>query len=118
MGAGYASDLKWVESSAREIAKFSKNHTIVVEKSTLPVKTAETIKNILYSATNVIEESGNKNKAEKKTYSIISNPEFLAEGSAINDLQNPDRDKIAGDDQKAIQSLSNNYSKCVPKEKV
>ena len=48
VGAGYASDLKWVESSAREIAKFSRNHTIVVEKSTLPVKTAETC--LLYTS--------------------------------------------------------------------
>ena len=47
LGKGYASDLKWIESSARQIAKFSRNHTVVVEKSTLPVRTAETIKNIL-----------------------------------------------------------------------
>ena len=50
IGAGYASDLKWIESSARQIAKYAKNHTIVVEKSTLPVKTAETIKIILNSS--------------------------------------------------------------------
>ena len=118
VGAGYASDLKWVESSAREIAKFSKNHTIVVEKSTLPVKTAETIKNILYSATNVIDESGNKHEAEKKTYSIISNPEFLAEGSAINDLQNPDRVLIGGEDQNAIKSISKIYEKWVDAKKI
>ena len=49
VGAGQAIDLKWVESSARQIAKYSRGHTIVVEKSTLPVKTAETIKNILIS---------------------------------------------------------------------
>ena len=50
LGAGYASDLKWVEASARRIASFAKGHTIVVEKSTLPVRTAEVIKNILYSS--------------------------------------------------------------------
>ena len=118
IGAGYASDLKWVESSAREIAKFSKNHTIVVEKSTLPVKTAETIKKILYSAINVIDEVDNKDEADKKTYSIISNPEFLAEGNAINDLQNPDRVLIGGEDQNAINSISKIYEKWVDSKKI
>ena len=50
IGAGYASDLKWIEASSRQIAEFARNHTIVVEKSTLPVKTAETIKSILNSS--------------------------------------------------------------------
>ena len=66
IGAGYASDLKWIESSARQIAAFSKNHTIVVEKSTLPVKTAETIKNILYSTKSVSEK--NSIDKEKKAF--------------------------------------------------
>ena len=56
IGAGKASDLKWVEVSARQIAKFSKSHTIVVEKSTLPVKTAETIQKILSSSQILIVE--------------------------------------------------------------
>ena len=82
-----ASDLKWVESSAREIAKYAEGHTIVVEKSTLPVRTAETIRTILSSY-----ESNTKfdNKEIPKTFSILSNPEFLSEGSAIKDLQDPD----------------------------
>ena len=70
IGAGYASDLKWIESSARQIAKYAKNHTVVVEKSTLPVKTAETIKTIL----DLSEKSENNKSYEKKSFSIVSNP--------------------------------------------
>ncbi len=97
IGAGKASDLRWIESSARAIAKYATGKTIVVEKSTLPVKTAETIKKILYS-------SIDNNKDCK--FEILSNPEFLSEGSAINDLQNPDRVLIGGDNSKAIEELS------------
>ena len=111
IGAGYASDLKWIESSTRTIAKFARNHTIVVEKSTLPVKTAETIKNILLSSIDKVD------KSVKKSFSILSNPEFLAEGSAINDLQNPDRVLIGGDDNYAIKLLVNIYKKWVDKKK-
>ena len=111
VGAGQAIDLKWVESSARQIAKYSKSHTIVVEKSTLPVKTAETIKKILISS----HDSENK---ENKTFSVLSNPEFLSEGNAINDLQNPDRVLIGGDDDNAIDLLSNIYLNWVPKDKI
>ena len=92
IGAGYASDLRWIESSTRTIAKFARNHTIVVEKSTLPVKTAETIKSILLSSYESLDEKVNK------TFWILSKSEFLAEGTAINDLQNPDRVLIGGDD--------------------
>ena len=112
IGAGYASDLKWIESSTRTIAKFARNHTIVVEKSTLPVKTAETIKNILLSSDESLD------KSVKKTFSILSNPEFLAEGSAINDLQNPDRVLIGGDDNYAINLLVNIYEKWVDTKKI
>ena len=76
IGAGRASDLIWVEASARDISKYAKNHTIVVEKSTVPVKTAEVIKNILYS-------SDQENDAPSQSFSILSNPEFLAEGSVL-----------------------------------
>ena len=96
-GAGYSSDLTWIESSARQIAKFSRNHTIVVEKSTLPVRTAETIKIILSSFED--DYANNNSSRNKKTFSIVSNPEFLAEGSAINDLQNPDRVLIGGEEK-------------------
>ncbi len=115
VGAGYASDLKWIESSARQIAKFSKNHTIVIEKSTLPVKTAETIKTILNTA-----EHNNDSSVDNKsqTFSIISNPEFLAEGSAINDLQNPDRVLIGGEDDDSINLISDIYKNWVNPEKI
>ncbi|WP_288261501.1 nucleotide sugar dehydrogenase [uncultured Prochlorococcus sp.] len=112
VGAGKASDLKWVEASARQIAKFANSHTIVVEKSTLPVKTAETIKKILSSS-----QENNLDKKEK-SFSVLSNPEFLSEGNAINDLENPDRVLIGGDDEKAIEALSEIYSNWVPKNKI
>ena len=110
LGAGYASDLKWVESSARQVAEFSKGHTIIVEKSTVPVKTAELIQEILKSSRSADEY--------KKTFSVLSSPEFLAEGTAIKDLENPDRVLIGGEDQDAMESLSNIYKNWIPKEKI
>ena len=102
LGAGEASDLKWIEACAREIGKHAQNHTIVVEKSTIPVKTAQIVSEILNIGRfekNVHPES------EKKTFCVLSNPEFLAEGTAINDLLNPDRVIIGGDDNNAIKTL-------------
>ncbi len=115
IGAGFASDLKWIESSARQIAKFAKGHTIVVEKSTLPVKTAETIKLILNSSkqNNKINED-----THKKNFSIVSNPEFLAEGTAIEDLQNPDRVLIGGEDDYSIDVVSDIYKNWVDPDKI
>jgi len=113
LGAGQASDLRWVESCARQIKKYSKGHTIVVEKSTLPVRTAETIKSILQSSNSIKE-----NIIEKKSYSILSNPEFLAEGNAIEDLKNPDRLLIGGEDQKAVNELIKIYLNWIPKSKI
>ena len=110
LGAGYASDLKWVESSARQVAEFSKGHTIIVEKSTVPVKTAELIQEIL--------KSSRSSDEYKKTFSVLSSPEFLAEGTAIKDLENPDRVLIGGEDQDAMESLSNIYKNWIPKEKI
>ena len=112
-GAGYASDLKWVEASARQVAKYARNHTIVVEKSTLPVKTAQVIKDILK---NSVDES--IQKSDQNTFSILSNPEFLAEGTAINDLKNPDRVLIGGDEVDAINLLKNVYKNWVPEKKI
>ena len=112
VGSGYASDLKWVESSARIVAKYAKNHTIVVEKSTVPVRTAELIKTILLSSNNLVDQEN------KKTFSVLSSPEFLAEGTAIKDLQNPDRVLIGGEDELAINSLSLIYQKWIPKSKI
>ncbi len=113
LGAGYASDLKWVESSAREVAQYAKGHTIVVEKSTLPVRTAQTIKSILEAC----EKKGNF-KNQNKSFSILSNPEFLAEGTAINDLENPDRVLIGGNDNEAIDLLKKIYLTWVDKNKI
>ncbi len=111
IGAGQASDLKWVESCAREVAKFATGHTIVVEKSTLPVKTAEVIKKIL-------EASQPKTTIQEKTFHVLSNPEFLAEGSAVKDLEEPDRILIGGESNHAIEALSNIYRNWVPAEKI
>ena len=111
LGAGKASDLKWVEESARQVAKFSKGHTIVVEKSTLPVRTAEVIQGILKSA----ELDSDRNGI---SFNVLSNPEFLAEGTAIQDLENPDRVLIGGDNLEDMNKLSEIYSNWVPKEKI
>ena len=113
VGAGKASDLKWIEASARQVAKYAKGHTIVIEKSTLPVRTADAIKQILFSSQELINETH-----EKKTFSVLSNPEFLAEGTAINDLQNPDRVLIGGDDDLAIESLSSIYGNWIDQNKI
>ncbi|MGV1012126.1 MAG: UDP-glucose 6-dehydrogenase [Flavobacterium sp.] len=109
-GKGMAADLKYIELCARQIARVSKDNKIVVEKSTLPVRTAEAIKNILDHTGNGVQ------------FQILSNPEFLAEGTAVDDLLNPDRVLIGGDTtpegQNAIQSLVEVYSNWVPKERI
>ena len=110
IGAGKASDLKWIESCSRQIALYAQGHTIVVEKSTLPVKTAATIKAIL---TGFIDHN-----SPEKSFSILSNPEFLAEGTAINDLEFPDRVLIGGEDINAINILKNIYLNWVDNEKI
>ena len=116
-GAGRASDLKWVDASARQIAKFAKGHTIIVEKSTLPIKTAETIKKILKTKKKNLNYNSTES-IEEKTFEILSNPEFLSEGTAINDLKDPDRILIGGEDNDAIDSLIKIYSHWVEKEKI
>ena len=113
LGAGQASDLKWVEICAREVAKYSKGHTIVVEKSTLPVKTAEVIKKILDSSSENYTDNNSS-----KSFDVLSNPEFLAEGTAINDLIKPDRILIGGDRKEAIEVLSEIYKRWVPENKI
>ena len=106
LGAGKASDLKWLEICANEISTYARNDTIVVEKSTVPVKTAEIIEEILNES-----NSGNN-------FSVLSNPEFLAEGTAINDLLNPDRVLIGGKDKNSIEILSKIYMNWVSPEKI
>ena len=96
-------------------AEFASGHTIVVEKSTLPVKTAETIKNILDLSQDTKYEK--INNLEKKTFTIISNPEFLAEGSAINDLENPDRVLIGGEDEFSLNQISSIYENWIDQNK-
>jgi len=109
-GAGMAADLRYVEACARDIAKYSKSDKIVIEKSTLPVRTAEKIKEILEeNSTNI-------------HFEILSNPEFLAEGTAIQDLFKSDRVLIGGDEtesgQKAVQALVDIYANWISKEKI
>ncbi|RBA27887.1 UDP-glucose 6-dehydrogenase [Flavobacterium tibetense] len=110
VGKGMAADLKYIELCARQIARVAKNDKIVVEKSTLPVRTAQAIKDIL-------DHTGNG-----VNFQILSNPEFLAEGTAIEDLFAPDRVLIGGDTttegQKAIQALVDIYANWVPKDKI
>ena len=113
IGAGQASDLKWVESSARQVAKNAQGHTIVIEKSTLPVRTAEVIKSILKSA-----QDKKSLLNPKKTFDVLSNPEFLSEGSAIKDLLYPDRVLIGGENRESIKALENIYNKWVPEKKI
>ena len=113
VGAGKASDLKWIDACARQIAKFANGKTIVVEKSTLPVKTAQTVKKIL-------DESEDNTKGNKKfkQFSVLSNPEFLAEGNAVDDLVNPDRVLIGGNDSESINILENIYLSWIDKSKI
>jgi len=108
VGAGQASDLRWIEASARQVAACAQGHTIVVEKSTLPVRTAETVQTILSAVP----------ASEGKTFSVLSNPEFLAEGTAIADLQAPDRVLIGGEDPTAIEALAAIYGQWVPDENI
>ena len=112
VGAGQASDLKWVEECARQIAKYASGHTIIVEKSTVPVRTAQTIKTILEYR---IDDSS---KNPSKTFSVLSNPEFLSEGTAINDLNFPDRVLIGGDDKESIEVLARIYQKWIEPSKI
>jgi len=109
-GAGFAADLQYVELCAKDIARYSKKDKIIIEKSTLPVRTAERIKEIL--------ESENKNI----NFDVLSNPEFLAEGTAIQDLFKSDRVLIGGDESEsgksAVKALFDIYANWIPKEKI
>ncbi len=105
-GKGQAADLKYIELCARQIASVAKNDKIVVEKSTLPVRTAAALKNIL-------DHTGNG-----VNFHILSNPEFLAEGTAISDLHNPDRVLIGGENSDAIGALVGIYEAWVPRERI
>ncbi|XP_035223318.1 UDP-glucose 6-dehydrogenase-like isoform X1 [Stegodyphus dumicola] len=110
-GKGRAADLRYIEAAGRRIAEVAKSNKIVVEKSTVPVRAAESINSIL--------------KANMKpgiSFQVLSNPEFLAEGSAINDLLHPDRILIGGDQtpegNEAVQELCTLYKRWIPEEKI
>ena len=109
-GKGYAADLKYVEACAKQIALVSKNDKIIVEKSTVPVRTSEKVREILKLYNN------------KVNFQILSNPEFLAEGTAMRDLEIPDRVLIGGENtiegENAINSLVNIYSSWVPRKNI
>lgn len=109
-GAGCAADLQYWEKCARRILEVSTSDKIVVEKSTLPVRTAAAMERILNSG-----KSGVR-------FEVLSNPEFLAEGTAIADLENPDRILIGGHPtpagQRAVQALVDLYAAWVPREKI
>ena len=106
IGAGRAANLEFVEKCARMIADNSDSDKVIVEKSTLPVRTAESVKRILSSSTSGIK------------FDVLSNPEFLAEGTAIDDLLKPDRILIGGDNSAAIEKLADVYKHWVPDDKI
>jgi len=109
-GFGQAADLRFVESCARGIARAGGGNKIVVEKSTVPVRTAQMVKEILDSANN------------GHSYQVISNPEFLAEGTAMSDLEEPDRVLIGGETSDAgklaVEQVVSIYAQWVPRERI
>ncbi len=109
-GAGKAADLQYWEKVAREILRESQSSKIVVEKSTLPVKTAQTMENILNA------------NSRKIHFEVISNPEFLAEGTAIKDLLEPDRVLIGSRETpeglRARQDVVDIYANWVPRDRI
>jgi len=110
VGAGMAADLQYWEKTARQILQYSQSSKIVIEKSTLPVKTAQAMENILLCTDNSI------------CYDVLSNPEFLSEGTAIKDLENPNRVLIGSHDTesglRARDALVEIYANWVPREKI
>jgi UDPglucose 6-dehydrogenase len=109
-GAGRAADLQYWEKTARQILENSENSKIVVEKSTLPVRTAEAMERILNSNSRGLH------------FDVLSNPEFLAEGTAIRDMENPDRVLVGGREtptgQKAVDTVVDIYASWVPRERI
>jgi len=110
VGKGMAADLKYIELCARQIARVAKDDKIIVEKSTLPVRTAEALKRILDNTGNGVR------------FDILSNPEFLAEGTAISDLKDADRVLVGREDtkrgKKAAEALVEIYSKWLPSDRI
>jgi UDPglucose 6-dehydrogenase len=110
VGAGMAADLQYWEKTARQILQYSRSSKIVIEKSTLPVKTAQAMENILQCTNSSI------------SFEVLSNPEFLAEGTAVKDLETPDRILIGSRETesglKARETIEDIYAKWVPREKI
>ena len=109
-GAGMAADLQYWDKTAREIRKYARSNKIIVEKSTLPVKTAQAMERILSCGANGL------------CFDVLSNPEFLAEGTAIQDLENPDRVLIGSSQTPqgllARDALVEIYANWIPKDKI
>ncbi len=110
VGAGRAADLRYIEAVARTISKVADGRKIIVEKSTIPVKTSETIKDIFAA------------NGHEGQFQVLSNPEFLAEGTAVEDLLKPDRVLIGGDrtpeGEQAVKTLASVYERWVPSERI
>lgn len=110
MGSGSAADLVYIESCARMIAENCDSPKIIVEKSTVPVRTAELLRSIF------------EGYGKDELFDILSNPEFLAEGTAVSDLQNPDRVLIGNEETEsgkiASETLVNIYANWVPRERI
>ncbi|OJT04239.1 UDP-glucose 6-dehydrogenase 4, partial [Trametes pubescens] len=111
VGAGFSADLTYVESATRRIAAVATSNKIVVEKSTVPCRTAESMRTILEA-----------NSTPGTRFDILSNPEFLAEGTAISDLFSPDRVLIGSlqteEGKDACASLKEVYANWVPRERI
>ncbi|TAG08267.1 MAG: UDP-glucose 6-dehydrogenase [Verrucomicrobia bacterium] len=111
IGAGRAADLRYIESAARLIAEVAEGNKIIVEKSTIPVKTATAIQSILEA-----------NSMHGATFQVLSNPEFLAEGTAVEDMESPDRILIGGQSDPAglaaVKKLSDIYAAWIPRERI
>ncbi|MCD6305735.1 MAG: nucleotide sugar dehydrogenase [Deltaproteobacteria bacterium] len=109
-GAGMAADLQYWDKTARQIRECARSDKIIVEKSTLPVKTAQAMKRIL-----TCEDNGIR-------FDVLSNPEFLAEGTAIRDLENPDRVLIGSSQTpnglRARDVLVEIYANWVPRDRI
>lgn len=109
-GAGCASDLQYWELCARRIKEVATSDKIIVEKSTLPVRTAEALERVLHSGDKPVH------------FEVLSNPEFLAEGTAVSDLEQPDRVLIGGHEtesgRKAVQTLADIYATWIPRDRI
>ncbi|KAI8586037.1 UDP-glucose/GDP-mannose dehydrogenase family, NAD binding domain-containing protein [Geranomyces variabilis] len=110
-GAGFASNLTFFETAVRRIAKVATSSKIIVEKSTVPCKTGEIIAEIFAA-----------NERPGVSFQVVSNPEFLAEGTAIHDLLQPDRILIGNmpskEGLKAQEVLTSLYANWIPRDKI